>query len=134
MTLIVPGKSAASADPREGSFDNPALGQNDEPVTVAATDDLQAPLSRPIDGSLHLFSLVARVADDPLDEREGPSGLAEKVFRAVSVLDAGRVNVDRQEEAQRIGQDVALTADHLLARVIPRGIERSPPLTAPFAV
>src|SRR5918993_2498013 len=41
---------------------------------------------------------------------------------------------DRQEQAQRVGQDVALAACDLLARVIPRRVERGPPLRAPLAV
>ena len=41
---------------------------------------------------------------------------------------------DGQQQAERIGQDVALAAKHLLASVIAGRVERSPPSTAPFAV
>ena len=63
---------------------------------VAAAYNLQVPRAGSIDGGLHLLSLVARVADDPLDEGEGPSGFAEQPFGAVSVLNTGRMNVDGQ--------------------------------------
>ena len=72
--------------------------------------------------------------DDALDEREAPSGLAEQSLGAVAVLYAGGVDVNGQQQANCIRQNVALAAKHLLASVIAGRVERSPPLTAPFAV
>src|SRR5215204_5004401 len=86
------------------------------------------------DGSLHLAPLITRVADDALDEREAASCLPQQRLCTVSILDACRMDADGQQQAERIGQDVALAAKHLLASVIAGRVERSPPLTAPFAV
>jgi len=103
-------------------------------MAVAAAHDLKLPEAGAGDGRLHLAPLVARVADDALDEGEAPASLPEQRLRAVAVLDAGRVDVDGEQEAERVGQDVALAAHHLLAGVVPGRVERSPPFTAPFAV
>src|SRR5829696_495863 len=67
-------------------------------------------------------------------EREAASCLPQQRLCTVSILDACRMDADGQQQAERIGQDVALAAKHLLASVIAGRVERSPPLTAPFAV
>ena len=51
---------------------------SDEPVPVAVAHDLKLPTAGAGDGGLHLLPLIAGVADDALDEREAPSGLAEQ--------------------------------------------------------
>src|SRR3954464_7586796 len=86
------------------------------------------------DGGLHLLPLVARVSDDALKEREASSSLAKQRLGAVPVLYAGGMDVHGQQQAEGVGQNVALAAKHLLASVIAGRVERSPPLTAPFAV
>ncbi len=103
-------------------------------MTVTTADDLKLPRTCAGDGRFHLLPLVARVADDALDEGEAPSSLPEQRLRAVAILHAGRVNVDGEQEAERVGQNVALAANHLLAGIVSGRVERSPPLTAPFAV
>jgi hypothetical protein len=72
--------------------------------------------------------LIAGVADDARDEWEAPSGLAEQSLGAVAVLYAGGVDVNGQQQANCIRQNVALAAKHLLASVIAGRVERSPPL------
>ena len=115
-------------------FDDPSFRQDNEAVLVAAAHDLQFPGAGAGDGSLHLAPLITRVADDALDEWKAASCLPQQRLCTVSILDACRMDADGQQQAERIGQDVALAAKHLLASVIAGGVERSPPLTAPFAV
>jgi hypothetical protein len=111
-----------------------ALGQHDKAVSVAAAHDLDLPSACAGRGSRHLGTLVAGIADDALDERKQPSRLAQQGFRAVAVLHAGRMHHDTEQQPQRIGQDVALAPDDLLARVITGRIKRRAPFCAPFAV
>ena len=134
VSLVIAREPTAAADPREGPLHDPAFWEHDEAVTVAAPNDLQVPRAGAGDGGLHLPSLVARVADDALDERKAPSRLPEQRLCAVAVLHARGMDADRQEQAERIGQDMALAANDLLAGIVPGRVERSPPLTAPFAV
>ena len=103
-------------------------------MPVAATHDLEFPGAGSGDDSLHLAALVARIRDDALDERKAPARAAQQSFCAIPILDAGRMNAHREEQAQRVGQDVALAAKDLRARVIAGQVERGPPLRAPFAL
>lgn len=134
MALIVACQTATPADPGEGSLDDPAFGQHHEAVPIAAADDLKSPRSGSGDDRFHVRSLVAGIADETLDEGEALPGLAQQGFRAVAILHAGGVDDDRQQQAERVGQDVALAAENLLARIVAGRIQRSPPLTAPLAV
>src|SRR3954469_23003535 len=120
--------------PTKAARPSEVIRQHDEPVPVAAAHDLKLPSAGAGDGGLHLLPLIAGVADDALDKREAPSSLAEQSLGAVAVLYAGGGDLDGQQQANRIRQNVALAAKHLLASVIAGGVERSPPLKAPFAV
>ena len=103
-------------------------------MPVAAADDLEFPRAGAGDGGLHLAPLIARIADDALEEGKAASRLPQQRLGAVPVLDARRMDADGQQQAEGVGQDVALAAKDLLASVIAGRVERSPPLTAPFAL
>lgn len=115
------------ADPADRALDDPALGQHDEAMLVAASDDLHLPWPGSLRGCGHLRPLVAGIADDPFDERELPARLAQQWFGSVAILDVGRVDHHAQQQTQRIRQDVALAAKGLLARIVARRVERRPP-------
>ena len=103
-------------------------------MAVTAADDLQVPPAGPVDGGFHLWPLIAGVADDALDERKAPPGVTQQLFGAVSILHAGWMDIDGQQQAERVGQDVTLAAKYLLAGIVAGRIERGPPLTAPLAL
>ncbi len=103
-------------------------------MAVAAAHDLERPRASLGDDGFHLSSLVAGISDDTLDEGKRPSGLPQQGLGSISVLNAGGMNAHVQEKPKGVGQDVALTAQDLLARVIAGRVERSPPLTAPFVL
>ncbi len=88
----------------------------------------------PVNGSGHLRSLIARIADDALDEREQPARLPKQRLSPVAVLHTGGMHDDGEQHPDGVGQQVALAADDLLARVVAGRIERSAPFCAPFAV
>ena len=134
MTLVVTRKATAAADPGQGPLNDPSLREDDKPVPVTATHDLEFPCAGSGDDGLHLATLIACVGDDALDERKTLSSLPQQRLGPVSILHAGRMDTDGQEQAQRVGQDVALAAQDLLARVIAGRVKRGPPLTTPFAL
>ena len=103
-------------------------------MAITASHDLEGPCACPGYGTFHLAALVPRITNDTLDEREGPPCLPQQRLGSVSILHAGGVNAHRQEQAQRVGQNVALAACDLLARIIAGRVERSPPLRAPLAL
>ena len=134
MSLEVARQAAVAADPGNGALHNPALRQHDEAVPVAPAHDLQGPGAGAGHGGRHLRSLVPGVADDPLEEGELPPRLPQQRLGAIAVLHIGRVDHDAEQQAQRVGQQVALAADDLLARVVAGRIERAAPFCAAFAV
>ena len=70
------------------------------------------------DGGGHPWPLIARVADDAPDEGEQLAHLPQQRLGAVPVLHAGRMHHDAQQQALRVGHDVALTPANLLAPVV----------------
>jgi hypothetical protein len=134
MPLVVASKSPVAADPGERPFNNPTLREHHKAVPVAAAHDLERPPARPGHDGLHLAALIARIPDDALDEGKGSSCLPQQGLSPVSILHAGGVDGDGQEQPERVGQDVTLATGDLLARIIAGRVERGPPLTAPLVV
>lgn len=134
MTLEIFSEATALADPGEGTFDDPALGQDDEAVQLGAFDDFQFPRPGPGDNLRHPRPLVAAVGIDAFDDGEGAPCLAEHGGGSIAVLNIGGVDDDAQEEAEGIDEDVALAVLDLLARIEARRIDRGPPFTAPLAL
>jgi len=127
VALEVAGEAAVAADPGKGALDDPALGQDDKAMGIAALDDLQDPRAGSRNCLGHLRPLVAGVGEDALDKREGAPRGAQHLVRSVAVLHIGWVDDDAQEEAQRIDQDVALAAGDFLPRIKALRVERGAP-------
>ncbi len=134
IALEVAGEAPVAADPGECSLDDPALGQNHEAVRVSALDDLQRPAAGRGDGRCHLWSLVASIGEDGLDEGKRSARRAKQFAGAVAVLHVGGMDDDAQEQAERIDQDVALAPRDLLACIEALRVERSLPFCAPLAL
>ena len=127
MPLEVTRQPAMVANPADCALDDPSLWQHDEAMLVAASDDLHLPWPGSRHGCGHLRPLVASIADDPLDERELAARLAQQQLGSIAVLDVSRVDHHTQQQAERVGQDVALAAKGLLARIVTRRVERRAP-------
>jgi len=135
VTLEVFGETATAADPGECALDDPALGQDDEAMQLAAFDDLEFPSAGPCNRAGGLRRVISCVCKNTLDEREEAAGAAiEHEPCTVTILDIGGMDDDVQEEAERIDEYVPLAAFDLLASVIARRIERRPPFCAPLAL
>jgi hypothetical protein len=135
MTLEVFGEAATATDPGEGALDDPAFGENDELMQLVALDDLERPGPGLCHGRGQLRSLIAGIGEDALDEREQAARASiEDQARAIAILHVSRVDDDVQQEAERVDKNVPLAALDLLARVVPRRIERRPPFCAPLAL
>ena len=127
VALEVAGQAAVAADPGKGALDDPALGQDDEAMGIAALDDLQGPRAGFGDNLGHLRPLIAGVGKDAFDERKGSPRGAQDLARAIAILHVGGVDRDAQQEAQRIDQDVAFAAGDFLARIKALRVERRAP-------
>jgi len=117
--LVVLAQPSVSSEPREGSFHDPSLGQDDESRhVVAALDDLQGPppeSPRPVD------QLARLPAVGPDQLQPGESALEQgrqHQLGPVAVLDVGRMHHHGQHHPQRVYDDMTLAAIDLLARVV----------------
>jgi hypothetical protein len=128
VALEIACQAAIAADPGQGSFDDPALGQYDEFVQLIALDDLEHPTAGPGSGSRAAGSLIAGIGEDALNEGEEAAGAPiENQPRPVAVLNVGGMNDDVQQEAERVDQYMALAPGDLLARIKPLRVKRGAP-------
>ena len=128
VSLEIARQAAIAADPRQGSFDDPALRQHDEFVQFVALDDLKHPTAGPGCGLRGAGSLIAGIGKDALDEGEEAAGASiENQSRPVAVLNVGGMDDDVQQETERIDQDMALAPGDLLARIKPLRVKRGAP-------
>ena len=134
VALEVAREPSVAADPGKRALDDPTLGQHDELVELAAFDDLDRPVPGCSNGGGHPWSLVAAIADDPLDEGEQLASTAHRLVGTVAVLDVGGVDEDAHEQAERVDQDVALAPRDFLARIVALRVDRGPPFCAALAL
>src|SRR5215212_3510368 len=125
ISLEIARQAAIATDPSQGSFDDPALGQDDEFVQFVALDDLEHPTTGAGSRSRGARSLIAGIGEDALDAGEEAAGASiENQSRPVAVLNIGGMDDDVQQEAERIDQDMALAPGDLLPRIKPLRVKR----------
>ena len=126
------GQSSAAAEPSEGAFDDPSLGQRDEAYGLTRPlDDLDVdPRQNPFHRALELRPLVAAVGIELNQERKGAKQARHQQHAAVAVLDVGGVHDGVHQQALGIDEDVSLLALDLLACIVARRINRRPPFSA----
>jgi hypothetical protein len=134
QALEVLGEASAAAEPCEGAFDDPALGQDLERRVVGAANDLEAPRPVGYDGLFGVFAAIGGIGDDADQTRAFPGHRLEQVRRAVAVLDTSAVDRAVDDQALRVDEDVALLAPDPLRRVIARRIDARPPFSAPLTL
>ena len=101
---------------------------------IGSLHNLQLPCPSAPHDERHLLSRIATVGKDALDEGEQSACPAQQMECSIAVLNVGGMNDNVQQETQRVDQDVPLATFDLLARVVARRIEPSPPFCVPFAV
>ena len=127
---------AASVEPSNRAFNDPAPGQDGEPFRrVGTLDDLDLDLAADAAQSApELWPLIATVGVELQRERVEAEQRAHEQHAAVAVLDVGGVDDGVHQQALRVHQNVALLAADLLARIIPWRIDAAPPFSAPFTL
>src|SRR5207237_10758840 len=102
VALEIACQAAIAADPGQGSFDDPALGQYDEFVQLVALDDLEHPTTGPGCGLRGAGSLITGIGEDALDEGEEAAGAPiENQALPVAVLDVGAMHDAVQQAARQ---------------------------------
>ena len=116
MGFVVAGQAAVVHEPAEGAFDDPAAGLDVEAADAGvALDDFQvdADLGGVFDG----FGLVAVVGPGFGDGGVAFADVGQELGAGGGVVDAGGGDGDGEEEAECVGDDVALAPDDFLGRV-----------------
>ena len=128
ISLEITRQAAIAANPGQGSFDDPALGQDNELVQLVALDDRKHPTAGAGSGLRGAWALIAGIGEDALDEGEEAAGASiEDQSRPVAVLNIAGMDDDVQQKAKRIDEDVALAPGDLLARIVALRVERGAP-------
>ena len=116
--LVVADEAAILDDPGEGPLDDPAAAQQFEALgDRAAPDDLDDDVGL-VPGPVHQTTGIAAVGKGMLDKGVSSAGGFQHHLGAVAVLDAGRMDPHGEQAAVGVGQDVALAAFDLLARIV----------------
>ena len=116
--LVVFAVPAVSAQPRERPLHDPPLGQHLEPgQVVAAFDDFQEPATQ-LSGPFDQLAGIAPVGPDQLQPREQADEFVQDQLGPVAVLDIARMYDNRNNQAERIDDNVPFPAVDLLSRVV----------------
>ena len=116
--LIVFGKSSILAQPSERSLDNPAFGKDDKLVRVRTFDDFDDP-AVPANRPIHKLSGITAIGPDHFKAPPSRTELLDQQLTTVTVLDVGGVNDQREDQTERVNDDMALAPLGFLARIVP---------------
>src|SRR5260221_9138005 len=121
VILIIFRESAIIGKPAEGSFHNPALGQDFESVQGGALDHLQAQAAagKPcLQPAAECVTSVASIHPDESQPTEGCRQFLEHQARSVAVLNIGGMNDHRQNQTKRVHQEMSFSSHDLLACIV----------------
>jgi len=121
-----------AADPGQCTLDNPALGLNNKAlIGFAPGDDLNPPIAG-FSGCLRdALAAIACISENDFDKGKArPCSFRQQAGRPVTVLNIGRMHIDRQQQAQMVGQDMALNALCLFPCIVADRVDRAPPFEA----
>ena len=115
--FVVLAQSPVLAQPGKGAFHNPASGQNHKLMKVTAFDNLHHAsvlLLGPEDKS----SSVSSIRPDPSQAMKTCPHAFEDTPSSVPVLDIRRMYHHRQEQSQRVHENMPFAAFYLLAGIV----------------
>ena len=118
QSLIVFGKSSVLPKPGKRSFNNPSLGENNKLVRIRSFDDFDNP-AVPDHRPLHKLPRITAIGPDHFKAPPSRTQLLDQQLAAITVLDVGRVNDQREDQAERVNDDMTLAALGFLARIVP---------------
>ena len=124
--LPILGQAAATIDPGEGAFDDPASGLDHEaPGALGTFDDLDGHPEH-LGGPVDQLPGIAGVRPDEGDGRVGALQVGKEGIGSVPVLPTRRVHIGQEQQAVGVHREVTLAPDNPFVPVV------AP--TAPFSV
>jgi len=122
VTLIVLAVPPVSPKPAERPLDNPTLGQHHKPFDPCRSQhSLQQPSEGVFDTFGQVISAVCAVGEDhfqPMEPFFESAENSQDQHRSILVLNIGRMDDERQDQTQRIDNDMALTSVDLLSGIV----------------
>jgi hypothetical protein len=119
--LVVAHEASAFHDPGECSLYDPPAADDDEALHPGhAPDDLEDDVGLVLRPGDQLAGIAA-VREDALDEGKAPPGFSQYALRAVAVLNVGAVDLDREQAAIGVGQDMPLAAVDAFSGIVTFG-------------
>ena len=115
--LIVFGKSSILAQPGERTLNNPSLGHDDKPVRIRSFNDFNDP-AIPAHRPIHKLPGITAIGPDHFKALPSRTQLLDQQLAAVTVLDIGGVDDQREDQAKRVNNDMTLASLGFLARVV----------------
>jgi hypothetical protein len=113
------GETSASAEPSKCSFNNPSSRQKLEAFdALGPLDDLDGPRTAVRERIEKLFPTIDPVGKDVAQPWELHPYLLQQRYRAMAVLDVGRMNMNPEKEAIGIGHNMPLAAVDAFPRVV----------------
>ncbi len=115
----VPGEAAASPEPGERPFDDPAAREHDEALGgIGPFDDLDVPAAEAGEPSRQLRTSKATVGENVTQPGIEGTDRREDADGVVAILDIGRMDLHADQMTGRVGDYEALAPLDLLARVV----------------
>ncbi len=113
------GEPVIAIEPGECSCHRPTRRRKPEALGgIAAPDNFNSPTSEFGKGTFELVSGVATISKNVAQPRIRFSGRAQNGNRAVAVLNVGGMNLQSDQVARSVGDDVALAPFDLLADIV----------------
>ncbi len=112
------GEPSILAQPGERSLNNPSLGKDDKLVRLRAFDDFDDP-AVPANRPIHKLAGITAIGPNHFKAPPSRTQLPDQQLAAVTVLDVGRVNHQREDQPERVNDDMALAPLGFLARIVP---------------
>src|SRR5271165_793752 len=122
ISLVVLAVPSVSSEPTEGSLDDPTLWQHDKSFDLCwSQHSLQQPAKGVFDARGQVVSAVGTIGEDhlqPFEPRFEPAENSQDQHGSIVILDIGRMDNERQHQAQRVDNDMTLASVNLLAGII----------------
>ena len=119
QVLVIFGQTATATEPSEGALHDPALGQNDKSLDVAALDDFERQVRGTADSLGGRLSLVSTIGKHIRQIGVTPLCDAHHGRNHIAVLDVGGRDRKIDDEPLRVDGDVTLLAFDFLSCIEP---------------
>ena len=112
-------QAAVSIEPRQCAFDNPATGKHRKTRDIgAALDDFDRPVAKLGDRAVEPVASIGAVGKQMAQPGKQVVDGANDKRGTIAILHIGGVDFSADQQAQRVGDDLALATFDLLAGII----------------